>query len=177
MKILFYRYGSICEPDIIESFQTLGHTVYEHNTEIYDKNPVVGQVVNSISECIQLHSIDCVFSINFFPILSEICKIYHMRYISWVVDAPVLELYAPSIKNLCNRTFIFDYTLYLEIQPFNPDNIFYLPLASNISPKEKVISDALKSQGEYSANISFIGSLYTEKCPYNSITGLSLIHI
>ena len=110
LNILFYRYGSICEPDIIESFQTLGYTVYEHDTEIYDKNPVVGQIVNSISEFIQLHSIDCIFSINFFPILSEICKIYRIRYISWVVDAPVLELYAPSIKNTCNRTFIFDYT-------------------------------------------------------------------
>lgn len=173
MNILFYRYGSICEPDIIESFQTLGYTVYEHDTEIYDKNPVVGQIVNSISEFIQLHSIDCIFSINFFPILSEICKIYRIRYISWVVDAPVLELYAPSIKNTCNRTFIFDYTLYLEILPFNPDNVFYLPLASNISSKEKVISNALRSQEEYSANISFIGSLYTEKCPYNSIRGLS----
>jgi len=173
LNILFYRYGSICEPDIIESFQTLGYTVYEHDTEIYDKNPVVGQIVNSISEFIQLHTIDCIFSINFFPILSEICKIYRIRYISWVVDAPVLELYAPSIKNTCNRTFIFDYTLYLEILPFNPDNVFYLPLASNISSKEKVISNALRSQEEYSANISFIGSLYTEKCPYNSIRGLS----
>ena len=29
MHILFYRYGSICEPDVIEAFQELGHTVEE----------------------------------------------------------------------------------------------------------------------------------------------------
>ena len=174
MKILFYRYGSICEPDIIETFQKSGHTVYESSTEIYNKNPVLGKIINEISNFIQLHSVDCIFSINFYPMLSEICQIYHIRYISWVVDAPVLELYASSIKNNYNRTFIFDYTLYSEICGFNPENIFYLPLAANVSSKEKAIVDAaLKSSGDYSAKVSFIGSLYTEKCPYDSIGPLS----
>lgn len=174
MKILFYRYGSICEPDIFNTFQELGHTVYENNTEIYNKNPVLGKIIKEISSFIQLHPIDCIFSINFYPMLSEICQIYHIRYISWIVDAPVLELYASSIKNSYNRTFIFDYTLYSEICGFNQENIFYLPLATNISSKEKVIADAvLKSSVDYSAKISFIGSLYTEKCPYDSIGPLS----
>ncbi len=174
MKILFYRYGSICEPDIIDTFQKSGHTVYEKDTEIYDKNPVLGNIIKEISSFIQLHSIDCIFSINFYPMLSEICQIYHIRYISWVVDAPVLELYASSIKNSYNRTFIFDYTLYSEICSYNPENIFYLPLAANVSSKEKAIADAaLKSSADYSAKVSFIGSLYTEKCPYDSIGPLS----
>lgn len=174
MKILFYRYGSICEPDVIETFHALGYTVYENDTEIYDKNPVVGQLVNNLSEFLQLHPIDCIFSINFFPILSEICKIYQIRYISWVVDAPLLELYTPSIKNGCNRTFIFDYTLYSEIYGFNPENIFYLPLAANVASKEKAIKNAnLESREKYSAKLSFIGSLYTEKCPYDSLGNIS----
>lgn len=174
MKILFYRYGSICEPDIFNTFQELGHTVYENNTEIYNKNPVLGKIIKEISSFIQLHPIDCIFSINFYPMLSEICQIYHIRYISWVVDAPVLELYASSIKNSYNRTFIFDYTLYSEICSYNPENIFYLPLAANVSSKEKAIADAaLKSSADYSAKVSFIGSLYTEKCPYDSIGPLS----
>ena len=142
MKILFYRYGSICEPDIIETFHKLGHTVYENDKEIYDKNPVLGKTIKEISDFLQLHAVDCIFSINFYPMLSEICQIYHIRYISWVVDAPVLELYASSIKNSYNRTFIFDHALYSEIYESNPDNIFYLPLAANVSSKEIAISDA-----------------------------------
>lgn len=174
MKILFYRYGSICEPDIIETFHNLGHTVYEKDTEIYNKTPNLGKVVQEISDFIQIHPIDCIFSINFYPMLSEICQIYHIPYISWIVDAPVLELYSPSIKNSYNRTFIFDYTLYSEICNLNPGNIFYLPLAANVSSKEKAITNAhVKSQTDYSAKISFVGSLYTEKCPYDSIGPLS----
>lgn len=174
MKILFYRYGSICEPDIIETFHELGYTVYENDTEIYNKIPGLRKTVEEISSFIQLHPIDCIFSINFYPILSEICQIYHIRYISWTVFSPSLELYAFSIKNSYNRTFIFDRALYLDIQKLNPNNTFYLPLASNILSKERAIHAAhTASYTDYSAKISFVGSLYTEKCPYDSIGPLS----
>ena len=55
MKILFYRYGSICEPDIIEAMKHLGHEVFSINLEITDKNiqesskQVVG-VIKAIEE-------------------------------------------------------------------------------------------------------------------------------
>ena len=38
MNILFYRYGSICEPDLIAAFREYGITVYESDDEITDKN-------------------------------------------------------------------------------------------------------------------------------------------
>ena len=34
MKVLFYRYGSICEPDIIDTFQEIGLEVDEYTKEI-----------------------------------------------------------------------------------------------------------------------------------------------
>ena len=37
MNILFYRYGSICEPDIIAGFEELGNHVSEITLEIYNK--------------------------------------------------------------------------------------------------------------------------------------------
>ena len=37
MKLLFYRYGSICEPDIIDGFHELGYTIHEITTEITNK--------------------------------------------------------------------------------------------------------------------------------------------
>ena len=38
MEIIFHRYGSICEPDIMEAFQSLGLTVIEEDAEIYQKS-------------------------------------------------------------------------------------------------------------------------------------------
>ena len=37
MKVLLYRYGSICEPDIIDGMNELGHDVLEITDEIYNK--------------------------------------------------------------------------------------------------------------------------------------------
>lgn len=37
MKIYFYRYGSICEPDVIDSFKRLGLDVDEETIEISKK--------------------------------------------------------------------------------------------------------------------------------------------
>ena len=37
MNILFYRYNSICEPDIIAIMQRLGHTVTEITEEMRNK--------------------------------------------------------------------------------------------------------------------------------------------
>ena len=43
MNILFHRYGSICEPDIMEAFQSLNFTVIEEDLEISQKSIDGGQ--------------------------------------------------------------------------------------------------------------------------------------
>lgn len=117
---------------------------------------------------------DIIFSINYYPALSEIARVYKLLYYSWIVDAPVLELYSKTIKNRCNRVFIFDSELYREISVYNPYNIFYLPLASDCDFYQKAIRHAsLADIEKYTHNISFVGSLYTEKCPYDKVKNLS----
>lgn len=109
-----------------------------------------------------------------YPALSEIARVYKLLYYSWIVDAPVLELYSKTIKNRCNRVFIFDSELYKEISVYNPYNIFYLPLAADCDFYQNAIRNASLSDVEkYTHNISFVGSLYTEKCPYDKVKNLS----
>ena len=38
MKLLFYRYGSICEPDTIAGFLELGLEIDEMTEEMHKKN-------------------------------------------------------------------------------------------------------------------------------------------
>lgn len=108
MKILFYRYGSICEPDIIEAMKHLGHEVFSINLEITDKNIPAQTVIKHVSDALLESSFDGVFSINFYPVLSEICNIMKIPYICWTVDSPVMELYSDSYSNEWNRIFLFD---------------------------------------------------------------------
>ncbi len=171
MKILIYRYGSICEPDIIDGFIELGHTVIQMTHEVTNKNLAPQESIKLVSERLFEVSPDFIFSINFFPFLSEVCKIFKIPYLCWTVDSPVMELYATSITNKWNRIFLFDRAQYDEFSHLNPENIFHLPLAANIQQKQTVITSASnKLRQKFSSDISFVGSLYTEKCPYDKLT-------
>lgn len=171
MKILFYRYGSICEPDIIEGFEELGHTVSQITEEISNKDLVFGDSARIVSNYLMEHPQDCVFTINFFPVISDVCNIFKIPYLCWSVDSPVLELFAKSIQNPCNRIFLFDRAQYDEIAPLNPGHTFHFPLAVNVKGKQQVLQNASASQkAHFAADISFVGSLYTEKCPYDKLT-------
>lgn len=170
MKVLLYRYGSICEPDIIEAFNELGIEVIEEHSEVYNKDLSMQEQIKLVSNRLILHPVDFVFSINFYPTLSEVCNIHHIPYLSWTVDSPVLELYTKSITNPYNRTFIFDYEDYAELEPLNPGHIFHLPLAASVRLKDKANDEASASaRKRFAHDVAFVGSLYTEKNPFSRL--------
>ncbi len=170
MKILFYRYGSICEPDITQALRENGHTVTELTEEITNKNLFLGDCAKLVSSSLFEHPQDCVFSINFFPVISDVCNIFHVPYLCWIVDSPVMELWAKPIQNPFNRIFLFDRQQYDEIAPLNPGCVFHFPLAVNVSGKQQMIKDASPLMCEqFASDCSFVGSLYTEKCPYDKL--------
>lgn len=174
MKILLYRYGSICEPDIIAGLHELGHDVEEITEEIYNKELTLSEIAKLVSNFLLKTPCDAVFTINFFPSISEVCRIMKIPYISWIVDSPVMELFAKPICNECNRIFLFDREQYKEISLLNPGHVFHFPLAANIVQKQTMIRTAGSKQNEkFKADISFIGSLYSEKNPYDKLTGTS----
>ena len=174
MNLLFYRYGSICEPDMIEGFLALGNTVTEITLEITEKNAPVTDRIRLLHEALLKRSYDFVFSINFYPFLSEVCKIHGILYLCQTVDCPVMDLLSHSLENKCNRIFLFDMAQYRELAPRNPGCIFHLPLATNPARWDETIRRAPASLlGRYESDVSFVGSLYTEKCPYDRLSGAS----
>lgn len=168
MKIFIYRYGSICEPDVIDAFLRLGFTVDEETAEIYNKELMPADCVRLVSSKLLANGYAFVFTVNFFPWLSDVCQIADIPYLSLIVDSPVLELYANALQNPCNRVFLFDRMLYEEFAPVSPGHIFHLPLATNVVRNDAVIQNAnARARASRQSDISFIGSTYQEKCPFN----------
>lgn len=66
MNIMFYRYGSICEPDMISAFREYGIQVYESDAEITNKNILPAQRADTLSKALFERNYSFVFSINFF---------------------------------------------------------------------------------------------------------------
>ncbi len=172
-QILFYRYNSICEPPVMRAFTSLGCHIEEITEEISNKNVTPAECIKIISNRLYSKSYDAVFSINFYPAISEVCNIFKVPYVCLSVDCPIMELYSDSIKNPFNRIFLFDYAQYQEFYPKNPDCIFYLPLAADVAQYDSIINTINPvADRRFISDISFIGSLYSEKCSYNKAANL-----
>lgn len=124
MRVLIYRYGSICEDDVIDSLKRLGIKVDEERAEIYNKELTPSDGLALMRKWVDKNNYAFIFTINFFPWIAELCQIIKVRYISLIVDSPVLELYSNSIKREYNRVFLFDEELYKEFSPKNPSGVF-----------------------------------------------------
>lgn len=171
MNILFYRYGSICEPDIIASFKHLGFNITEDTREVYNKQLLPSDCIKGLNELLKQNTYSFIFSINFFPSVSDVCNIWGIPYLCLIVDSPVLELFSTSLANPCNKVFLFDRQLYNDFHHINPDGIFHIPLATNVRDNYATATMASAAdRTRFSSDISFIGSLYSEKCLYNQIT-------
>lgn len=102
-----------------------------------------------------------VFSFDYFPVISKVCNILEVTYVSWVYDNPLVSLYSYTLANPCNRVFLFDRQEYLFFQNNGIPTVHYLPLAA-APGRLRADADSSDIARKYSADISFVGSLYTE---------------
>lgn len=171
MEILFYRYNSICEPDILQVFTDFGITVHVEELEMHRKNVLPRECAQRVSEWILKRPLAFVFSINFFPAISYTCERLKVPYVCWSVDSPVPELFSNALKNSCNRVFLFDRAQYEFFSPINPGCIYYLPLAANVKRWAEIVLGMTEADfTAYGGDVAFVGSLYTEKCKFDRLT-------
>ncbi len=165
MKVLFFRYKSICETAMLDAFHEYGIETDEVMDDQQKNRLLPQEIVQKIHQALSTNNYSFVFSMNFNPQVSDVCNIYKIPYMCLIVDSPVLNLYSEAIKNDCNRIFLFDRALYNEFFQYNPTRIFHIPLATDVKHMDKIIlSD---DTNRFYSNISFVGSLYTEKSMFS----------
>jgi spore maturation protein CgeB len=177
MHILMYRWKAYNYRDIEQTFLLLGHTVDNIEQELgsYDVSPEFERV---IEEKIRGTHYDMVFTVNYFPLISNVCERTGVKYVSWTCDNPLISMYHESVFHDCNYIFTFDKTNYLEFREMGVKHIWYLPLAVDTErmdallgvPEEvgrwKVAQDP--EMQKYRGDVAFVGSLY-ERNSYDKI--------
>ena len=162
MKILYYYWNENSKEDCVEAFERLRHivTVWSHNFESYTKDAkFLEDIRKKISE-----GIDCIFSFNYFPLLSDAAQEAGIPYISWVYDSPHYTLEAKNLSNPCNHVFIFDYALCDRYCAQGFTTVDYMPLPVNTSRLDKQLASIRStSPVAYKHDITFLGSLYKEE--------------
>lgn len=125
MHILMYRWKAYNYRDIEQTFLLLGHTVDNIEQELgsYDVSPEFERV---IEEKIRGTHYDMVFTVNYFPLISNVCERTGVKYVSWTCDNPLISMYHESVFHDCNYIFTFDKTNYLEFRGMGVKHIWYL---------------------------------------------------
>lgn len=155
-----FNWNVFGKEDIIECYNKLGYNVVSVDTnKIMDRtNPEFDTLFDSYMK----EKYDYVFSINYFPIVSNNCKKHNIKYISVVYDSPLVSLYSYSILNDCNYIFIFDSSLYNEFKNGGINTVYYMPLAVNIDRLDNMTCSEDAAE-KLKCDVSFLGSMYDEK--------------
>lgn len=164
MTILFCTWGSICEGGILNALKESGYHVVEFDEKCNDVNYDTSYL-DSLNKFLTECTPDCLFSVNYIPIISRLCNLLNITYYSWTVDNPCLTLYSKTITNPCNRIFLFDRQQAEKFSTHNPGHIHHLPLGCDVSVFDLPVTE--DDHVKYDCDVSFIGSLYTERCKYD----------
>ena len=177
MHILMYRWKAYNYRDIEQTFLLIGHTVDNIEQELgsYDVSPEFERV---IEEKIRGTHYDMVFTVNYFPLISNVCERTGVNYVSWTCDNPLISMYHESVFHACNYIFTFDKTNYLEFRGMGVKHIWYLPLAVDTERMDALLGAPEKAERrnatqdsemqKYRGDVAFVGSLY-ERNSYDKI--------
>ena len=179
MKILFIEWASFGNADMKDAFTKEGHQVFcfpFSNKDARSDAVIESALTKKLRETVP----DAVFSFNYFPLVSNVCKREDLPYISWIYDSPYVMLYSYTAINPCNTIYVFDRALCQEFNGAGIKTVHYLPMAANTDrldrmkplpansgsapapdcPGAHVLSQA--QDCPYLYDVSFVGSLYTE---------------
>ena len=87
-------------------------------------------------------------------------------------DTPYLLLYSEHIKHATTTVYLFDRELCKSLNENGIDNAYYMPMAAPVEYYNSLKNEAGKL---FRADISFVGSLYTEENQdfYKNLTGIN----
>ena len=162
MKILLYSWKVFNQDDVKSAIEYFGHEVHDYTETIIDKDDETGFKLRDYAELRQVFSAyDCVFSLNYFPHVSDLCEELGKKYIAWTVDSPLISLYHQSLFNKCNYIFIFDRFYCEELKNLGAEHVWYLPLAVNCSRVGKITGPLTADErNKWHSEVSFVGGMY-----------------
>ena len=158
MKILFYDMGSYTYQDFIYYLERAGHscrTVYYHFADKFDDDFFLYRFSKYLTET----SYDAVVSVNFFPLVAQLCHKYHIKYLSWCYDSPLEDRLKEYFSYETNYIFLFDRVEAAQYQAQGYPHVFHLPLAVNTERLDALTLPPSRSAA-WQADVSFVGQLY-----------------
>ena len=160
MRIFFcqvmYTY---IEDSVIYYMKRYGHEVISKYYNTPENLCRDDKLTEQIAGDIKKGNYDCVFSVNYQPVIAYACDQCKKTYLAWSYDSPIDVADKSSMNLPTNRIFLYDRVECEKLIGKGYNNIFYLPLAADMRMHEKcsgVVQDK---------DITFVGKLYESTYP------------
>ncbi len=161
MNILYYCWDEYTSKDIIDIFERKGYKVDIFDAPCADK--LRDETFMEMLRCrLKSTFYDCIFTFNFWPIISKVANELGIKYVSWNFDSPFLPMYSKAILNSCNYVFGFDRIDIAKIKNYGAKNVYHLPLAVNMNKVNKLLGKPI-SKTDYKYDVTFVGKLYNDE--------------
>lgn len=157
-SVLIYKWGAITETLLCARLDENGYKYEEFAMQIKNYH-ADAEFAMAFMQKIHTCKPGIVFSFDYFPLISMICEINKIPYVSWIYDCPMTTLYSQTIRNACNFIFCFDKKQCEDIIQIGAQNCFHYTLAGDIRWFEKAMEKKATGQ-KYICDISFIGNFY-----------------
>lgn len=162
-KILFYQFGSLSEPRIEKVFKknNIEYCVFAKKMKDYHAD---AEFAMEFLQVLHGKQVQAVFSFDYFPLISMLCEMNQIPYLSWIYDCPMYTLLSQTLTNEVNYIFCFDRNYSFYLQQLGARHCMHFPLAADAGRLEDVLhTETAEIRKKYSCDISFIGNLYNEK--------------
>mgnify|MGYP000356094541 FL=1 len=162
MRVLFFQWYSFMNKGIEKALKKLNieYHVFFWQFDDWEKDEIFLQ---RFKEELEKENYTAVLSVNYAPLVSEICEQKNVRYLAWIYDSPLHIRDLSSLKNKCNYLFFFDSGQAEEYKKIGA-NAIHMPLAVDTD----IFWETIKSNNKrYRTDVSLVGKLYqTEYADY-----------
>lgn len=102
--ILFYQWNAFMQKGMEKALKKLKieYEVYYDIADNWDKDDAFER---RFIDRLEKGNYSGVLSVNYMPIISDICEKMRIRYISWVYDSPLHIRHLDTMKNSCNKIY------------------------------------------------------------------------
>ena len=184
MKLLIYQWNSYLQYDICEICKEKNILFEVFEWKFQNKN-CDEEFENWFVTTIDSSKYDAVLSVNYYPVISEVCMKKNMKYIAWCYDNPLnVEHIEETLDNPVNYVFLFDKIQFWNYAQKGFETVYYLPLGVN---RNRFLNFNVSEMDykKYKAEVSFVGNLYESRvhellAPMNEYTKgylKSLMHL
>lgn len=158
MKILFYQM-SYLDYDLELVFKEKG-IEYKAFSWKFEDNNHDDKFLWWFDHNIDTSGYDALFSIDYWPLISEKCQEKNLPYIAWSYDTP------PNVRNIeetlgnpVNHVFWFDRTQYQKYRDEGFDTVYHMPLGVNRT-RLGALHATKEEHARFDTEISLVGKLY-----------------